>query len=285
MAAVSNIDYLIDEVVTLPSLPGTVAQITSLVNDPNSNLNDIGKAISSDPSISLKSLRLVNSAYYGLPNKITSVEHAVSMLGMKVIKNVVFTASVFDALKVNEEALLKHNVTCGLTMRLLVESGKVDCNHFEHADEAFIYGLLHDVGKIIFAQHMPSEMQKVADICASSPFTWAQAEREVLGADHAEMGSKLAQKWQLSDELIAGIAGHHDLNLCENEEYKHTAALIGVADYLCYEAGFPSHPSSRAELNEDFLTMTGLTEEDIAHFVERLTESGDEISELMNMAA
>lgn len=285
MAEVSNIDYLLDEVVTLPSLPGTVAQITSLVSDPNANLNDIGKAISSDPSISLKSLRLVNSAYYGLPNKISSVEHAVSMLGMKVIKNVVFTASVFDALKVNEEALLKHNVACGLTMKLLVESDKVDSSRFEHADEAFIYGLLHDVGKIIFAQHMPDEMKKVADLCASSPFTWAQAEREVLGADHAEMGAKLAQKWQLSDELVSGIAGHHDLSLCEDDNFRHTAALIGVADYLCYEAGIPSHPSSRAELNDDFLALTGFTQDDISVFVERLQESGEEITELLNMAA
>jgi len=204
---------------------------------------------------------------------------------MKVIKNVVCTASVFDALKVNEEALLKHNVAVGITMKLMVESNKVDSSRFEHADEAFIYGLLHDVGKIIFAQHMPEEMKKVADLCASSPFTWAQAEREVLGADHAEMGSKLAQKWQLSDELISGIAGHHDLSLCEDEGHKQTAALIGIADFLCYEAGIPSHPSSRAELNDEFLVITGFTQDDISDFVTRVQESSEAISELVNMAA
>ena len=152
MAKVTDIDLLLDEVVTLPSLPSTVIQITDLINNPDSTLADIGKAISNDPSISLQSLRLVNSAYYALPNKITSVEHAASMLGMKVIKNIVFTASVFDTLQCEQESLIRHNVACAIALKRLVESDLVDTKAFPYQDESFIIGLLHDVGKIIFAQ-------------------------------------------------------------------------------------------------------------------------------------
>lgn len=283
MDKITDIEILLDEVVTLPSLPSTVMQITNLVNDPDSTLADIAKAISGDPSISLKSLRLVNSAYYALPNKITSVDHAISMLGMKVIKNIVFTASVFDTLQCGEESLLKHNVACGMAMQHLVESGLVDLTKFEHKDEAFIYGLLHDVGKIIFTQHLAEQMVKVADLCAHNPFSWSQAEVEIIGITHGEVGARLAEKWQLSPTLIATIAGHHDLEKCSTPEHTLSAAIMGVADYITYQAGYPCSPGISVSLAPIFWETVGFTEADVAGVIQQLVDSSEAIDELVNL--
>lgn len=283
MAKVTDIETLLDEVVTLPSLPSTVMQITNLVNDPDSSMADIAKAISGDPSIALKSLRLVNSAYYALPNKITSVDHAISMLGRKVIKNIVFAASVFDTLQCGEEALLKHNVACGMAMQHMMESKLLDLSSFEHQDEAFIYGLLHDVGKIIFAQHLSEQLEKVANLCANNPFTWSQAEKEIIGVTHTEIGAKLAEKWQLSPTLIATIAGHHDLDQCTSPGHRVSAAIMGVADYITYQAGYPCSPGISVSLDNIFWETVGFEEDAIAGVVQKVVESEQAINELVNL--
>lgn len=285
MAKVTDIDSLLDEVVTLPSLPSTVIQITDLINNPDSTLADIGKAISNDPSISLKSLRLVNSAYYALPNKITSVEHAASMLGMKVIKNIVFTASVFDTLKCDQEALIRHNVAVGITMKRLVDSELVDTKTFPYQDEAFIIGLLHDVGKIIFAQYMPEEMEQVAEVAAEGELTWEDAERQIIGVTHSEMGASLAKKWQLSDILIETIASHHDLTTCTGLEFTQSAAYAGIADYIAYQAGFPCHPGVTVELSNGFFEAAGFGRGAIQPLIDDLAASVDEINELVNLSS
>jgi HD-like signal output (HDOD) protein len=278
-----DIEAFLDEVVTLPSLPSTVIQITKLVNDPESSMADIAKAISGDPSISLKTLRLVNSAYYALPNKISLVDDALSMLGMKVIKNIVFTASVFDTLQCEEECLLKHNVAVGMAMQFMMESDQMDLSKFEHKDEAFIYGLLHDVGKIIFAQHLGDQMAKVANLCMNNPFTWSQAEKEILGVTHSEVGARLAEKWQLSPTLIATIAGHHDLNECTSLQHEVSAAIMGVADYIAYQAGYPCHPGITVTLDNSFWEVVGFDETAVGEVIQKVTDSADAINELVNL--
>lgn len=285
MDTTHDIDYYLDEVVTLPSLPSTVAHITELVNDPNCPLSAVGRAISADPSITLKSLRLVNSAYYGLRQKVTSVDHAVVLLGMKVMKNLVFTATVFDTMQSGEEASLRHSVMCGVTMRILAESGKVRGLGIEEPEEAFIFGLLHDVGKIIFHQFMPKEYGLVAEASTARGITWAEAEREIIGTDHAEMGARLAQKWKLDDILADAIGGHHDLGRCAAAAHRPMAALLTVADYICYAAGCPGQGEVPPKVAPEVWETTGLTNRTLIPVLATLFESTGDIEELISMAA
>lgn len=280
-----DIDEILDEVVTLPSLPSTVARITELVNDPDCPLSEIAKAISVDPSISLKSLRLVNSAYYGLREKVSSVDHAVVLLGMKVVKNLVFTATVFDSLRSEDEALMRHSIGCGVIMRTLAQSEAGRKVHAVETDEAFVYGLLHDVGKIIFEQFMSKEYALVLEACAGRRIPWAQGEIEIIGVDHAEMGARLAEKWKLTDELTNAIAGHHDLAKCPNPEFKGIAALLAVADYICYAAGFPGHVDVAPEVSPEVWEVTGFTSRNIEPILDSFFKSTGDIDELLELAA
>ena len=277
-----DIDYLLEEVVTLPSLPRTVSHISQLVSDPECSLVDVAKAISADPSIALKTLRLVNSAFYGLRQEVATVEHAVVLLGMKVIKNLVFTATVFDSFKTSVDTLLRHSVSCGVAMRALVEnSGRAST---ESAEEAFIYGLLHDIGMIIFDQFLPREFELVNTACEARGIPRFQAEREVIGVDHAMIGMRLAQKWKLPDNIVNVIAGHHDVSRCSDPDMKPMAAMLGVADYICTGCGLPSCEGAVVRVEEASWKASGLTGGDIPRILNAFFESYPSVEELVNLA-
>lgn len=285
MADSSKLDQLLEDVVTLPSLPSTVAHITQLLGDPEATLQDVGKAIATDTALALKTLRLVNSAYYGVRDKVNTVEHATVLLGMKVIKNLVFTAAVFDTLQFGEEDLLRHNVASGIAMKHLLSSGLVQADGIESADEGFIFGLMHDVGKIVMQHFMKEETHAVMAACADRQLSAAEAESEVIGVDHAEIGARLAQQWKLREDLVDAIGGHHDLGMCLDTANRKNAAILSVADYITYQAGMPAHENIQVKIGDGMWEETGLNPEAVAPVVEKLVESTADVDELVNLAA
>jgi len=279
-----DIDALLDEVVTLPSLPSTVAHITELVNDPDCSLTAVGRAISVDPAIALKTLRLVNSAYYGLRNKVSSVEQAVVLLGLKVIKNLVFTATVFDTLKSGVDAFLRHSVSCGMAMRVLAENGNAPGLDEDASEEGFAVGLLHDVGKIIFEQFVPEDFEKVRERAVRSHVPWHEAEQEIIGVDHAAMGARLAANWKLPGNIVAAIAGHHDLAKCADPELKGLAAALSAADYICTAAGAGSHDGAAPVVAPDVWPMSRIVSENVPSLLDKYFRTQSAVEELIQIA-
>lgn len=284
MGGSSKLDQLLEEVVTLPSFPSTLAYITELLNDPNSTLQEVGKAIAADTALALKTLRLVNSAYYGLREEVNTVQHAVVLLGMKVIKNLVFTAAVFETLQFGEEELLRHNVGCGVAMKHLLASGLVQADGIEHADDGFIFGLLHDVGKIVMQHYMKEDARAVMEACTGRELSASEAELEVVGVDHAEIGARLAQLWKLRGSMVDAIAGHHDLSKCADPSNREIAAILSVADYITYQAGMPAHKNVLVKIGDEMWEETGLNSETVKPIIEKFVESATDIDELVNLA-
>lgn len=282
MTAPRDIDYLLEEVVTLPSLPTTVTQITELVSDPNCSLAMVAKAVSSDPAIALKTLRLVNSAFYGLRQQVATVEHAVVLLGMKVIKNLVFTATVFDTLKTGVDTLLRHSVSTGVAMRVLIGYGK----NFPpgSSEEAFVYGLLHDVGIILMEQFLPREHALVSAACAARKIPRFEAEREIIGADHAMIGMRLAHKWRLPENIVNVIGGHHDLSQCPDPAMIPLAATLSISDYICTSCAMPSLPESVTRVDPAMWSAAGLSSEDVPEVLQAFFDSYPNIEELVKLA-
>lgn len=244
MSTPRNIDYLLEEIITLPSLPATLARIVQLLNDPDSSLAEVGKAITGDPAIALKTLRLANSASYGLRERVTSVEHAVTLLGVKVIQNLVLTATVFDTLSSGASLLFRHSIAVGLAARSVIRAGVSGLAL--QPDEAFVYGLLHDIGKIILEDYLSDDLVQSEELSRSRNVPAYVAELEVIGADHAEVGGRLAKNWRLPDSITAAILAHHDLTRCEDEEHLRYAALLNAADSICIAAGLPSYDGAVA---------------------------------------
>jgi putative nucleotidyltransferase with HDIG domain len=281
-AKLYDIDALLEEVVTLPSMPDSLAKITDLVNDPACALKDVAQAISADPSIALKTLRLVNSAYYGLGQEVSTMEHAVVLLGVKVIKNLALTATVFDTVKGGAEDLLYHSVSCGVSMRMLAEAGVLG-DQVETADEAFVFGLLHDIGKVILAEYMPDEYEEVPALAQDRGITWSQAEIELIGVDHAELGARLAKQWKLSPPIVNAIAGHHDLSKSE-EPFRRISATLSIADYLSILSGFTSNDLAPVAPPLEAWELSGLNSSLTAGVTERYFESLQDMGELLKLA-
>ncbi len=275
-----DIDYLLDEVITLPSLPSVVAKITQIVNNPDCSMAEVGKAISSDPAIALKTLRLVNSAYYGLGHKVSSVEQAVVLLGVKVIKNLVVTATVFEGMRSSAEVYLRHSVGCGVAMKTLIECG-VSGTHTESNDEAFIYGLLHDIGKVILKEFLPDELEKSLKLSRSLGVPWHVAERRVIGADHAEIGARLAEKWKLPETIVSAISGHHDLDSCIDQELRGLAATLGLADYICTECSITPEPGLADAWDQNMWSELGIQSKDVAPMMDSFFNALPQIEEMI----
>jgi len=274
-----DIDYLFDEVITLPSLPATVSRVVEMVNDPKCSLADVGRAISGDPPLAAKTLRLVNTAFYGLREKVSSIEHAVVLLGLKVIKNLVFTATVFDTVKDATGLYFRHSVACGLAMRALSEHVSTPL-----ADDAFALGLLHDIGKIVLETFLPKEYPAVISAIQTRRLSAYQAEREVLGLDHAQVGARLAEKWKLSESFVQAIGGHHDLTVCQDEANRPAAALITVADYVCVRSGLaPAH--TFVQIDEPVWQSCGIGSAAMPKALEKFFNDRPVLDELMQLAA
>lgn len=234
-----DIETLLDEVVTLPSLPDTVERLTELIDSPDCPLSEVARVISSDPALAIKTLRLINSAYYGLSNKVTTIEHAVVLLGAKVIKNLALTATVFDSMSKTASTFLAHCVGCGVAMGVFSRAGAAG-KMIASGDEAFLFGLLHDIGRIIFVETMPREYAEVIAAAQRRSIPLWQAERELIGVDHAELGGRLAQRWRLNPPMVDAISGHHEPAKI-GPDFQCIAAALGLADYTAYESGMPCY--------------------------------------------
>jgi len=283
MAAGSfDIDSLLEEVVTLPSLPDSVMKLTEMLNDPGVDMKSVAHVISSDPAIALKTLRLVNSAYYGLGQEVTNVEHATVLLGAKVLKNLAMTATAFDCMKSSAESFLRHSVACGIAMKSIVISGSIK-GFVGSEDEAFTYGLIHDIGKVILEEYLPTEYTEVCEVVREEGIPWYQAERAVIGVDHAELGARLAHNWKLTPAVVNAIRGHHDLTNCA-EEHKVLAASLSIANQLCNLSGYRAHPENYAEVVDEMFSVSGIDCEALPAIAEQYFNFRSSIDELLSLA-
>lgn len=277
-----DIDALLSEVITLPSIPSTLARITEMLEDPNVSLTHVGRVIASDPGIAMKTMRLVNSASYGLGRQVVSLDHAVVMLGSRVIKNLVLTATALETMKSTGEQFLRHCVACGVAMRTLVElyplPGKVVSQ-----DEAFILGLFHDVGKLLFGEFLETQQAEVEELARSHRLPWHLAEKQVIGVDHAELGSRLAAQWKLPQVFVQSIAAHHDLTKAQ-PEYLPVAAALAVSDMVCNASGLSWQEGFELPVTEGAWETLGLSGANVVQYCERVFQALPQVDEFLSFA-
>ena len=195
----------------MPAFPKSVQRILELTRDVNSTPKDLVDVIDKDPVVTLKILKVVNSAYYSLPKQITSIGHAVVYLGFNTIKNLALSiaaigmlpkdnASGFDV----QQYLLHSLATAGLAKKLAQRVEDAD------AMDCFIGGLLHDFGKVVFAQFMPKEFKAALQESQLNGTPLHLSLQKHIGADHFVVGAMLVEKWRFAPELIETI-GHQSL--------------------------------------------------------------------------
>ncbi|MBI1174634.1 MAG: HDOD domain-containing protein [Sideroxydans sp.] len=204
---------LLAAVEKMPAFPKSVQRILELTRSANCDPKELVMVIEKDPVMTVKILRILNSAYYSFPKKITSVNQSVVYLGLNTIKNMALSFAAVGVLPPQNNAdfdiqrYLMHTLTTASLARLL-------CQKYGNDDtdpgDCYIAGLLHDFGKVVFAQYLPDEFKAALELAASEHIPLHIAEQRIFGIDHTVAGAMLAERWQFPKELTDTIRVHHD---------------------------------------------------------------------------
>ena len=197
----------------MPAFPRSVQKILELTRNINCLPKEIVGVIEKDPVMTLKIFRVINSAYFSLPNKITSVSQSVVYLGINTVKNLALGFAAVGILpRMNtagfdiQRYLLHSLVVAGVARQLGQQFARDEVD----PGDCYIAGLLHDFGKVVFAQFLAAEFRAALDHAASQSVPLHEAERQVIGVDHGLVGAMLARRWMFPDHLVECIRDHHD---------------------------------------------------------------------------
>jgi putative nucleotidyltransferase with HDIG domain len=202
----------------MPAFPKSVQRVLELTRDVNSMPKDLVEVIDKDPVLTVKILKVVNSAYYSLPKQITSVGHSVVYLGFNTIKNLALSIAAIGMLPKTNEAgfdgqqyLLHSLATAAIAKQIAHKAGDAD------PMDCFIAGLLHDFGKVVLAQFMPVEFRHALQASQQQGTSLHLALREVLGVDHAVVGAMLVEKWRFAPHLVETIRYQYGPELADSD--------------------------------------------------------------------
>jgi len=228
-----KINKILENVDSLPTLPTIANQIIQCTNDKNSSSTQISKLVSQDQSLTMKVLKIVNSPFYGFPRKITTINHAVVILGAYEIQTLVVGASIVKAFSrsknnsiFNREKFWVHSIGCGVASKMLARVFQ-----YRISGEAFVAGLIHDIGKIILDQYLNTDFEKVLKEARDKKVSLFKAEKDILGTTHTELGKTLGEKWELPSHLIEVIHNHHDP--FNSSKDRDIVSLVYFANILC----------------------------------------------------
>jgi putative nucleotidyltransferase with HDIG domain len=204
-----NADTIIARMNSLPTLPDVVVQLNCLMKNSSSSLDDVVGLVEKDAALSTKVLRLANSSYYGLSSKVGSVSRAIIVLGFNTLCNAVAAVGISDMFagsktEIDLAGMWIHTLGCAVASKVLIQK-----KNYMDADKAFICGILHDIGKVAIANAQPEEQEKILLLLNDPGKTLLDAEKEVLGTDHTEIGHALAQKWHFPNYIADAIRYHH----------------------------------------------------------------------------
>ena len=221
-------------------LPAAAERVLRITDNENADADELCEAVQNDPVLVARILRRLNSSYYALSQKISDLKAAIGLLGLREIRNLaltVFVSRVFDGNAVhgvyNRENLWAHSVGVAVASRLVARvCGLAGC------EEAYIAGLLHDIGLILLDQTLPRHFQKLIELLNEQTPTHV-VELQMLAFDHAMLGGFVARRWNFPDSVADAIAFHHQ-PWCYEGQHKELVNVVAVANYLCSRAGVTS---------------------------------------------
>ncbi|MDX9788562.1 MAG: HDOD domain-containing protein [Desulfobacterales bacterium] len=219
----------------MPPLSPTVSKVLALCNKRDASPVELNRVISMDPVLTGNVLRLINSAYYGLSQKVTSVVRAITMLGINTVRNLLLSTAVLGALgnrknfdSLDSAQFWEHSLAAGVAARLIAVKHRVPLDQVEGY---FIAGLLHDVGKIPLNNRFAEEFKTALHLADEKGQALFKAEQEIFGLDHAAIGKLIAEKWGLGEEISDTIAFHHT-PADYSGSHKNFVYLVTLADYF-----------------------------------------------------
>lgn len=230
-----RLKQITEKIIGLPTLPTVVTQLISVVGDPASSARQIAQLVSTDQALTAKILKVANSAFYGFSREIATVQLAIVVLGIEMVKNIGLSVAVLKRFSEGKDHRLfdrqrfwEHAIGCGVAARMLALKFK----DRRIADEAFVAGVLHDIGKLILIEYFNEEFSEALEKAEEEGLAIVDAEEQVLGVSHADVGAWLAEKWNLPPHLVQAIAFHHRPFELDSEKPEDLVILTHMGDAL-----------------------------------------------------
>jgi HD-like signal output (HDOD) protein len=279
----------IREISHIATLPEVTLKIIELVEDPKSTATDLHKVIAGDPALSSRILKVVNSSFYGLPGQIASINRAIVLLGLNAVKNIAIAASLAKLFRGGDlttrfsaKQLWEHSNACAAACKIIVDSLKMGL-----ADEAFLAGLMHDIGIMVEMQYDRQKLIQVVESLgvnnAGVPLmSMLEAEETVFQANHQHFGSALCAKWKFP-RCLELVSGHHHNPLNCDADSRTLPCVVYLADRITGELAVPPYRLDLTTLEVDKAVMETLrlTEEQLNGIRERFKASAKDLSAML----
>ncbi len=258
-----HLKSLVSRLDTVPSMPALYTRLMEEMASEDASIQKVGEIISSDVGMTAKILQLVNSAFFGVLQNVTSPAQAVSLLGLETIQGLVLSVQIFSQFDTEKikgipfGKLWDHSMLVGVFSKEIARQEKMDRDGI---GKAFMGGILHDSGKLILAANLPERYREVLTLIQNEGVHYSKAELEVFGTTHAEVGAYLLGLWGLPDAIIEAIAFHHKPTECTHTGMS-SLTMVHAADAIAYSIDHDSPgPERQWPVNSAYLEKLNLTD-------------------------
>ncbi|HTD64963.1 MAG TPA: response regulator [Candidatus Limnocylindria bacterium] len=257
-----KLQEIVGKLQTLPSLPSSYFQVLREVESPYAAAENIGAIITRDPAMTVKILQMVNSAFFGLSQPISNPTEAVLHLGMETVRSLVLGIQIFSqfeqlrAVQFPLKAMMMHSLKTASTARRIAQMENAEASV---AEDAFTAGLLMDIGTLVIVLNLASDFETAREIGREKMKPLWDAEREVLGVSHAEVGAYLLALWGLPVAIAEAVLHHHFPGRCPNKNFS-ALTCVHAANVLEHEHRIDEPPFNVPEIDQAYLDEVGATD-------------------------
>ena len=273
-----KIKHIMRQVKSFPGMPVTGAKLLKLLEDSDSTAAQIEEVLRYDAGLTANILKLTNSAYFGIPSKVSSIRQAIMMLGWKRVMQLVMTMCMSTVMKkpvpgydLPHGALWRHSVAVSVAAETVVKALKIP-----EAEEVFTAALLHDVGKLVLGGFVQDDLAQIKTM-VSKGIAFEVAEYMVIGTDHAEIGARILEKWAFPKDLVNAVNWHHNPETCEN--HCTLSDIVHIANTVGLRIGFGRElEGMRVEPSLSVTERLGLDPVDLEVLAEQTLEGVNKLS-------
>lgn len=249
----------------VPSLPAMYQEIRKRLQSPHASIREIAEIIHSDPAMTAKIIKLVNSAYFGLNRKVTDAAEAASLIGLDTLSTLVLSVGIFsqfDKPRDKDFSLLNYVQHSLDVANLSKRVARVEGQSKEVTEAAFLAGILHDMGMLILMQNRPEDYKRIKSALIKEELSLDEAEAEVLGANHGAVGAYLLGLWGLPTSVIEAVAFHHQPSHARSKQFGPLTAVHVACTFSSSRSfQFDTHsPFEEKRIDLDYLSAIGMAD-------------------------
>jgi putative nucleotidyltransferase with HDIG domain len=267
--------HRIENIGSLPTVPDTLRKLSRIMEKPNVSMTEVASFVQSDPALTFRILKMVNSAVYGFPGRIASVSHAIMLLGLNVVKGLLLGVSVFELMQKAMSGLYEHSMGCATAARTIAQK-----KGLREPEEAYVAGLIHDIGKVVMALEFTKAYEGALALAETEHIAIMQAEKKFFADNHAALGGVLSEKWRFPKKLTEAILYHHQPRSAVL--FPLETAIVHLADILTKARGLGFSGDQIVPIVDDAaFDRLELSEEDVIDIFRELEGSIEATQEVL----